>query len=149
MKSSVLATIALTTGFIAMIYTACGKNSEKLAASPTLQQTAETEFHKMETTFNAMKALHKNMVEEHAAETGSATDAPHLQQEQQHLAFFQGFQDVVAKHKFFILNTGTGEDSTTISERINAMQTDSRNMQDAMAKIKTDHAVMLGAHRQQ
>ena len=149
MRSSVLATIALTTGFIALIYSACGKNSQKLAASPNLQQSAVTEFHKMEFTFNAMKALHKNMVEEHAAETGSVADAPHLQLEQQHLVFFQGFQDVIAKHKLFVLNAGTDDDSTSIRNRITSMQTDTRNMQDAMAKIKTDHTAMLEAHRQQ
>ncbi len=149
MRSSVLATFALTTGFIALIYTACGKNSAKLAASPNLQQSAVTEFHKMEITFNAMKALHKHMVEEHAAETGSATDAPHLQQEQQHLVFFEGFQDVISKHKLFVLNAGSDEDSTTISNLIAVMQTDTKNMQDAMAKIKTDHSEMLNAHRQQ
>ena len=149
MRSSVLATFALTTGFIALIYTACGKNSEKLAASPTLQQSAVTEFHKMEITFGAMKALHKHMVEEHAAETGSVTDVQHLQLEQQHLAFFEGFQDVIAKHKLFVLHPGTDEDSSSVRNQITAMQNDARNMQDAMAKIKTDHAAMLNAHRQQ
>lgn len=149
MRSSVLATISLTTGFIALIYSACGKNSEKLAASPALQQSAETEFQKLEFTFNALKGLHKQLVEEHAAETGSATDAQHLQLEQQHLAFFAGFQDVIAKHKLFVLHAGTDDDSTEIRNRIAAMQTDNRNMQDAIAKIKQDHTEMLNAHRQQ
>jgi cytochrome c556 len=148
MRSSVLATIALTTGFIALLYSACGKSNAKLAGSPEMKQTAITEFQKMELEFNAMGAIHKQLVAEHSGEIGSGSDSAHLQMEQQHLSFFEGFQDVIAKHKLFVLNSSAVEDSTELKTRISGIQADTRNMKDAMAKIKTDHTAMLGAHQQ-
>lgn len=147
MKSSVLATIALATGFIALLYSACGKNNEKPAATMMLQESAKKEFQKIEMSYNAMVGIHKHLVSEHAGLIGTGNDSAHLHMEQEHLAFFHTYKEIVARHQLFVLHLDETEDSARLKENITAMQSDLIMIQQVMDKIKADHVVMTAAHQ--
>ena len=147
MKSSVLATIAISIGIIAMLYSACNKSNETVPGSKNTLEVAKTELLKMETEYKAMIGVHRQWVNEHAELFGNGNDEAHLSLEQEHMVALEKYKELVAKHKLFLQTSDAGDDNGAMQDMIHTIQSETADVKAVMSKIKADHESMLSAHQ--
>jgi|GEM_PF-3576027 len=140
MRSSILAIFAISTGLIAIAYTACNESQAKSSEKLTPAAQVETELAALEDQHKELIASHEKFVKEHAGLMGERADSAHLMMEQQHLRLLEEDAQEVAHRRLLVQHLPAGDTAQAKAVLLQLRQT--------LARVQSDMTLMSREHRE-